>query len=203
MTDQINDQISAFIDDELSPDESAMLVRRFERDSDARARALRYTMIGAALRGEMLEPNPSVLRRRVAAALNGTPATTTATRVPSRWTARVARPALGIGIAAGAAVAAIGLLRVMNEIEAPTPAVVSTQAPAVPLQVQRVVDEGPAYVVPPDVAQGRAVTPPIRLTNYLMHHGEYASGLSRTTVHSNVVSATDMPAETDAAEGTR
>jgi hypothetical protein len=36
MTEQINDQISAFIDDELSADESALLVRRFERDPDAR-----------------------------------------------------------------------------------------------------------------------------------------------------------------------
>ncbi len=39
MTDQINDQISAFIDNELSADESALLVRRFERDTDSRARA--------------------------------------------------------------------------------------------------------------------------------------------------------------------
>ncbi len=76
-------------------------------------------------------------------------------------------------------------------------------AAAPQVAVQRVVDEGPAYVVPQEVSEGRAVTPPIRLTNYLMHHGEYASGLSRTTVHSNVVSATDMPAETDSAEGTR
>ena len=43
MTDQINDQISAFIDNELSADESALLVRRFERDPEARARAMRYT----------------------------------------------------------------------------------------------------------------------------------------------------------------
>ena len=71
MTDQINDQISAFIDNELSADESALLVRRFERDAEARARAQRYTLIGSALRGELLEPHPSVLRQRVAAALSG------------------------------------------------------------------------------------------------------------------------------------
>ena len=71
MTEQINDQISAFIDDELSADESAMLVRRFERDPEARGRALRYTMIGDALRGQLLEPHPSILRRRVAASLSG------------------------------------------------------------------------------------------------------------------------------------
>jgi hypothetical protein len=58
----------------------------------------------------------------------------------------------------------------------------------VPLQARDAV-EAPSYVVPPEVAEGRVVTPPIRLTNYLMHHGEYASRLSRTSVHSNVVSA--------------
>ena len=56
MTDQINDQISAFIDNELSADESALLVRRFERDPESRTRAMRYTLIGASLRGELLEP---------------------------------------------------------------------------------------------------------------------------------------------------
>ena len=39
MTEQISDQISAFIDDELSDEESAFLLRRFERDADARNRA--------------------------------------------------------------------------------------------------------------------------------------------------------------------
>ena len=32
---------------------------------------MRYTLIGASLRGELLEPHPSVLRQRVAAALSG------------------------------------------------------------------------------------------------------------------------------------
>ena len=74
MTEQINDQISAFIDNELSADESALLVRRFERDTEARARAMRYTFIGASLRGELLEPHPSVLRQRISAALSGSTA---------------------------------------------------------------------------------------------------------------------------------
>jgi negative regulator of sigma E activity len=73
MTDQINDQISAFIDDELSDEESAFLLRRFERDPDARDQAVRYTMIGSALRGELLGPDHAVLRRRIAVAMTGQP----------------------------------------------------------------------------------------------------------------------------------
>jgi len=183
MTDQINDQISAFIDNELSADESTLLVRRFERDPEARARAMRYTLIGASLRGELLDPHPSVLRQRVAAALAGAAPSTVRTR--DRWSQRIARPLLGVGIAATVAVVAIGTLRSLNET-----ALVPGTAPiaVTPLQASDA-GEAPSYVVPPEIDEARAVTPPTLLTNYLMLHGEYASGLTRTTVQSNVVGA--------------
>ena len=187
MTEQINDQISAFIDDELSADESAMLVRRFERDPEARSQAMRYTLIGTALRGELLEPHPAVLRQRIAAALAGVVPVTP--RAPARWSVRIARPLLGFGIAATVAVVAIAVLRTVTNPETVPSRAVAVTAPApVPLQARDAV-EAPSYVVPPDVAETRVVTPPIRLTNYLMHHSEYASRLSRTSVRSNVVSA--------------
>jgi len=189
MTEQINDQISAFIDDELSSEESALLVRRFERDTDARSRALRYTLIGAALRGELLEPSPILLRRRVAAALSGvSPAVM---RAPVRWRARLARPLLGLGIAASVAVAAIGGLRLVNDARLAPETVAGAPAP-VALQAREPV-VAPSYVVPQEVAEGRPITPPIRLTNYVMHHSEYTSRLSRTSVNSNVVGAATEP----------
>jgi negative regulator of sigma E activity len=145
MTDQINDQISAFIDNELSEDESALLVRRFERDGDARTRAMRYTLIGASLRGELLEPHPSVLRQRIAAALSGGTTAPIMPRARERWTDRWARPLLGVGIAATVAVVAIGTLRSVNEASiAPIP---STAIGAFPLQVSDSV-RAPSYVVP-------------------------------------------------------
>ncbi len=191
MTEQINDQISAFIDNELSADESALLVRRFERDTEARARAMRYTLIGASLRGELLEPHPSVLRRRIAAALSG--ATPNVAKVRERWSERFARPLLGVGIAATVAVVAIGALRFVNEASAPGVAAGgSTQ-----LQTRDAV--APSYVVPPATDEQSRVGAPIRLTNYLMHHGEFASGLTRTSVNSNVVGAELEPVITDSA----
>jgi sigma-E factor negative regulatory protein RseA len=193
MTDQINDQISAFIDNELSADESALLVRRFERDPEARARAMRYTLIGASLRGELLEPHPSVLRQRVAAALSGAPPS--APKARERWTERVARPLLGVGIAAAVAVVAIGALRSMNE-PAVSPGALLPVA-ATPLQTRDAV-VAPSYVVPQDTDQSRTVAP-IRLTNYLMHHGEFASGLTRTSVNSNVVGAALEPVAAETA----
>ena len=189
MTDQINDQISAFIDNELSADESALLVRRFERDTEARARAMRYTLIGASLRGELLEPHPSVLRQRLAAALSGT----TAPSVPKareRWSDRWARPLLGVGIAAAVAVVAIGTLRSLSEV-APAPDDRTARNPVAPQALDPV--PVPIYVVPQDTVES-GTGAPIRLTNYLMHHGEFASGLSRTSVNSNVLGGVIEPA---------
>ena len=62
---------------------------------------------------------------------------------------------------------------------------------ATPLQTRDAV-VAPSYVVPQDTDQSRTVAP-IRLTNYLMHHGEFASGLTRTSVNSNVVGAALEP----------
>src|SRR6185295_7577058 len=158
MTEQISDQISAFIDDELSDEESAFLLRRFERDTDARSRAARYTMIGAALRDELVGSDPEILRRRIA-------------------------------------VAAIVGLRAVNFARVGVPGAATATAP---LQA-RTSDPAPSYVVPRDVSDAPVViAPAVRLTNYVMHHSEYASRLSRLPVHSNVVGAGELlpPAET-------
>lgn len=190
MTEQINDQVSAFIDNELSTDESALLVRRFERDSEARARAMRYTLIGASLRGELLEPHPSVLQQRVAAALSGT-APAAGKRRPEP--VKLSRPLVGFGIAATVALVAIGSLRILSGVtpDSGAPLAVGIATPVVARQSV----EAPSYVVPQDVAGPRIVTPPMRLTNYLMRHGVYASNLTRTTVNSNVVGITTGAAE--------
>jgi len=195
MTDQINDQISAFIDNELSADESALLVRRFERDPEAHARAMRYTLIGAAMRGELLDPHPTVLRQRVAAALAGAAPTTA--RARAGWADRFARPLLGLGIAAAVAIVAIGALRVLND-ESFAPG--GTAPDIGPLQTNGSVPEA-SYVVPQDVSETRVVTPPTLLTNYLIVHGEYASGLTRNTVNSNVVGSATESAERETAVG--
>jgi hypothetical protein len=95
------------------------------------------------------------------------------------------RPLAGLAIAAGVASIAILGLRYINDTAAPPgPAVAATRA-ADPVQPA-------SYVVPREVAEGHAVVPTIRLTNYLVHHGEYASGLNRTSVHSNVVAAPEI-----------
>jgi sigma-E factor negative regulatory protein RseA len=192
MTDQINDQISAFIDDELSDEESAFLLRRFERDSSSRDLAVRYAMIGSALRGELLGPDPAILRRRIAVALTGAPVASTRPSVV-RWHARYVRPLIGVGIAATVAIAALGGLRLINDARIADGAAGPGLTASTSVQTREIVAAPASYVVPQDVSDAPVVAPAIRLTNYLVHHGEYASRLSRTSVHSNVVGAVEAP----------
>src|SRR5690606_20410005 len=172
MTEHIQDQLSAFIDDELSDEESAFLVRRLERDGAARGQLTRYALIGAALRGELLQPHPWVLQDRISAALDGTPAVTAAAVSTARtarqrgWRTTASRPLLGAGIAAAAAIAAVGLLRYTqdSDVEIAEPAFATLGANA---QWR----EPESYVVPQDSEPGAPpASLPIQLTNYLVHH---------------------------------
>jgi negative regulator of sigma E activity len=72
MSDTIHEQVSKFVDDEMSVEECDFFVRRLERDGDARSRYLRYQLIGAALRREQM------------ASPSAAPAATV-TRVAPRW----------------------------------------------------------------------------------------------------------------------
>ena len=188
MSEQLQDQISAFADDELSAEECAFLVRLLGRDPKSRDRVMRYSVIGAALRGELPNPDPDVLLRRVQAELDGTRSVEKAPAVrpgPKRYF----RPAIGLGIAASVAVAALALLNVAN-----SPTGTSDRAPQIAGTATGVgLQDQPSYVVPLEaagtVAMGDALpSPPIRLTNYLITHGQYAPGIRRTSIHTNVIS---------------
>lgn len=190
MSEEIHDQVSAFMDDELSTEECAFLVRRLERDPDARSRLVRYSLIGSMLRREMLLPDPDMLRRRVHEALNGAaPALKPAIAVKPRWQRRLTAPAFGVAVAASVALVSLFVVRTVNETS--EVAATATARLAAPLAN----DSLSSYVVPQDPQQqsGSTVQAPIRLTNYLVHHGEYTSLLSRTSVHSTVIGALNVP----------
>ena len=188
MTEQIQDQISAFADDELSAEECEFLVRRMERDPEFRQKALSYATIGAALRGEVLDPDPDVLRRRVQMELGVVPAPIRhglgEVVVPGRFR----RPVLGFGIAASVAVVALLVLGILNQPMTPSDSagLLASDVSVVP------VSERASYVVPQEVATSASpvnqpLVVPIRMTNYLMTHGEYVPGFGRTSIDTNVV----------------
>jgi negative regulator of sigma E activity len=191
MSEEIHEQISAFLDDELSSEQSAFLVRRLSSDALARQQTIRYATIGSILREEAVLSSSTLLRERIHAVLDGTSTAQTSMRQPPRRTGRWAQAMAGAGVAAGVAVAALLGLRAINDDVSVTGDVRS--ATAAPGRWA----EPDSYVVPGDNSQsGQVVTPPIRLTNYLMQHGSYTSTLNRTSVHSNVIGKRDPePAE--------
>ncbi|HEX5420439.1 MAG TPA: sigma-E factor negative regulatory protein [Gammaproteobacteria bacterium] len=195
MSEEIHDQVSAFMDDELSSEECAFLVRRLERDPDARSKLIRYSLVGSALRRELLQPNPDLLRCRIHEALNGTtPALTPVVVARSRWQRRLTAPAFGVGIAATVALASLFVVRTVNQAggAAPAPTTAASLSSLVAPLAAENTHGSPSYVVPQDPPQsGSTVQAPIRLTNYLVHHGEFTSLLNRTWVYSTVVGGFD------------
>ena len=186
MTEQIQDQISAFADDELSVEECEFLVRRMERDPGFRQKALSYATIGAALRGEIFASDPNVLRRRVQKELGVVPVPVRhglgQTVVPRAFV----RPALGFGIAATVAVVALLALSTLNQNTTQGEGLLASDVSVAP------VAERADFGLPQEVSIDaqpvhQPLAAPIRLTNYLVTHGEYVQGFGRTSIHTDVV----------------
>ena len=173
MTEQVQDQMSAFADDELSAEECEFLVRRMERDPEFRQKALSYATIGAALRGEILDPDPDVLRRRVQKELGIVPVPIRQGLEEAVTSNRFMRPALGFGIAATVAMVALFGLNGINQSS------VSSNPTELIASDVSIVPEGDraSYVVPQEVSANtlpgdRSLTVPVRMTDYHMTHGE-------------------------------
>jgi negative regulator of sigma E activity len=181
MTEIAELQISAFVDDELSSDECEFLVRRLSRDPDARRQLVRYSAIGAAMRGELLGPDPDVLRRRISAALEGVHLPVRSEVEPARPWRRLVRPALGGAIAASAAIVALLAVGIDSENS------VSVDAPvaaADPIPDAAVVEGEllPSFVVPEQVGTQSS----IRLTDYIVQHNQFTPAIRRASINSSV-----------------
>ena len=182
MTESPDIQISAFADGELERDECEFLVRRLSRDADARCKTLRYATIGAALRGELIGPDPDVLRRRISASLEGVHVPERVqTPVPSPlW--RFVRPAAGVGIAASVAIAALLAVSTGPNIDpgadAAPMAVIETVPAIVPVQTELL----PSFVVPVSATSQSS----IRFTDYLVQHNRFAPAIRRASINSSI-----------------
>jgi sigma-E factor negative regulatory protein RseA len=201
MTDRIKEQLSAFLDGELPDPESALLLKRLERDDELRGALSRYSLIGAVLRSDGDVPAARQVAARVSAAIAREPTRTGRLAwLPGR--VALGRSVAGIAVAAGVAFGAVMLVQQVLTVEAEAPAAVLAHAEVPP--VQPVSDDGgpldsPAesYVTPPaaDVPVGIA---PAELANYLVAHYGYASPLVRRSVGAGLISD-DNPALVDAA----
>ena len=104
MNDPIKEQLSAFLDGELPPAETELLLRRFDRDAASlETQCARYRLIGDALRGAGDRVPSSGFAGRVHGAVASETIPTSRRREVGRSAPGWLRPVAGVGIAAGVA----------------------------------------------------------------------------------------------------
>jgi len=179
-----DEQLSAFLDDELDDSECSFFVRKLGKDPDMRAAAFRMTLIGDAMRGEMGTSDPVRFREAISAAVEDVSLDeTTGVAVGSRWL----RPLLGASVAASVAVVAVLSLQ--------QTAVEDLQAPAVTVPMVEAGAVAGAYTVPD--AYSRQAGSPNRLSRYYLVHSEYASMMGGQAPLARMVITSDLADDTD------
>ncbi len=194
MTDRIKEQLSAFLDGELPEPESALLLKRLERDDDLRGALSRYSLIGAVLRSDGDVPAARQVAARVSAVIAKEPFRATSfARMPGRET--MLRGLAGLAVAAGVAFAAVLLVQRLGTQDPGAPEAVVAQADAPPVEpvsdeVDALDDPAESYVTPPAIQAPGAIAP-AELANYLVAHYGYASPLVRRSVGAGLISDDD------------
>ncbi len=158
------EQLSAFVDDELDPAEAELLVRRLAGDDSLRQTAMRYSLAGDVIRGELADGDPRLLGRRVSAAVSEETAqpAVAAEAARGRWM----RPLAGAAVAATVAVVAILSL-------SPGVGPGTTGTPVVTVPDADPTSTPASYVVPAEIS--RRAGSPDRLSRYYLNHSQYAT----------------------------
>jgi sigma-E factor negative regulatory protein RseA len=186
MSEQIREQVSAFLDGELPSSESELLLKRLTRDAELRESFGRYALIGESMRGTSRVPISRGFAGRVNCAIDGEPASATPAMVRDR-AQRWWRPFAGAAVAAGvAAVAVVGLQQraIQPTVRAALPVSAQNQLPAKP-------KEAISYTVPAAMPEAAAALPAARLTNYIFAHSKYSSVLGQSNVLSGLLADAD------------
>ena len=180
MSEQIREQVSAFLDGELPNSETDLLLKRLTRDPELRESFGRFALIGEAVRGASSGALSRSFTSRVNQAIDGEPVVQTpahGARVKHWW-----RPVAGVAVAAG--VATVAIVALQQRAVAPGLRVAATAAP----EVRQVVATAPtarepiSYTVPASSPEPAAAIAPARLTNYVFAHSKYSSGLAQRGV---------------------
>lgn len=202
----VDEQLSAWLDDELPVAEVELLAARLAGSPELRGRVARYGLIGSTLRGG--QPGGAsaglvALRvsGRVSAALDevAAPAPAPAPVVaPARRSSSRLLPyaaAAGVALVAAALVPLLGPVAGPGGGSAPSMPAQATVLPAAlnPVRAQALVGDrmGPA---------GQSSLSPRRLTSYLVYHGEYSGMLSAKLTDSHIVNNRAYAAAVQAAD---
>jgi sigma-E factor negative regulatory protein RseA len=159
MSDSLNEQVSACVDGENDPSETALLLRRLSLDDGLRSRWARYHLISDALKNNLPDRPTLTLADRIHEAV-----AQEATPQPRFSAVRLLKPAAGFAIAASVAALAVFAVRSVPTATAPAQTAQIASATAAP-QYQRVA--GTRWNrTPPEVAA--------RLNAYMLNHSGHA-----------------------------
>lgn len=199
MTERIKEQLSAFLDGELPEPESALLVKRLERDDDLRGALSRYSLIGAVLRSDGDVPAARQVAARVSAAIAREPSGRMA--VARFRPSALARPLAGLAVAAGVAAVAVLMMQRLDAESPAQPEPVLAQVadtPVEPVTVAADPVESPSRpYTTPAAADGPGGLPMTQFANYLVAHSSYASPLVRRSVVTGLIVAPQEIADVD------
>jgi len=186
MSEQIREQVSAFLDGELPSSETELLLKRLTRDPELRESFGRFALIGESLRGASRVPLTRSFASRVNSAIDGEPAAANFAAVQSR-PARWGRNFAGAAVAAGVAVVAVVALQqraIAPTLRGVSPVIAQNVGAAHP-------KEAISYTVPAALPEAAAALPAARLTNYVFAHSKYSSGLGQSNVLSGLLADAD------------
>jgi len=181
MSEQIREQVSAFLDGELPASETELLLKRLTRDVELRDSFGRYALIGESLRGGSGAQLTRDFHARVNRAIDGEPAAAgpqapRITPLQGWW-----RPLAGAAVAAG--VAAVAVLALQQR------AVTPLASEAVRIAGNAQPREALSYTVPAASGDAPVALVPARLTNYVFAHSNFSSGLGQNNVISALLTA--------------
>ncbi len=192
MSEQIREQISAFLDGELPSAESELLLKRMVRDAALRESFGRYALIGEAMRGMKHMPLNGNFTSAINGAIDGEPARAPTGAVAAGSGRRWWRPLAGASIAASVALVALVALQWRTggtPIIAAAPSAPS--AVAAPLLAK--VHEAQSYVTPPAPGVQANTIPGAQLTKYVFAHSQYPSLLGQRDVMTDLIVDVDQP----------
>jgi negative regulator of sigma E activity len=216
MSEQIREQVSAFLDGELPDTETELLLKRLTRDGELRESFGRFALIGEALRGSGSQILTRGFASRVNLVIDGEPVHVPALATPpraSRWW----RPLAGVTVAAS--VAAVAIVALQQRAISPRSGVSAVTAQNV--TAQNVTQNGAAqnvrapletaaanqmlvqggggprealsYTVPAASPDAPSAISPARLTNYVFAHSKYSSVLGQRGVLADLLIEDDEP----------
>ena len=175
MNEALKEQISAFVDGELSEHETELLLRRLAQDKTLRDAVERYMAIGRNMRREPEIARMAELRGRVAQAIDGQEKAQAG--VERQGVSRHIKPVAGMAVAASVAIVALFGLRQGTELPGSAMDVAETVAAAGDV----------AYTVP-SASGAEGTAPSSGLARFYLKHGATTSAMGSNDVNSRLVS---------------